>query len=319
MITSTITVLDGIPLNPGDVDWKPLESLGSLRIFDNHDPARLAERVRESDIILTNKAPIRAKDIAALKGVRLVGVLATGINVVDAEALKNAGIAVCNVPAYGVEDVAQHALALIMELARATTLHSEGVKKGEWQASGWCYWKKAPLSLCGLTLGIIGFGAIGQMLGRYASALGMNILAYSPGKRASVDYPFTFCEMDELFRSSDIISLHCPLNPATENLINSGSIAQMKKGAILINTARGRLVDEQAVAKALASGRLGGMGTDVLAIEPPTSPSPLYEAPNTIITPHMAWATTRARQNIINIMAENIRAFLSGKPANLVN
>lgn len=314
-----ITVLDGIPLNPGDVDWKPIQELGDLTVYDYHDPLLLAERVANSDIVLTNKAPLRKESIPALANTRLVGVLATGVNVVDIGALQDAGIPVCNVPAYGPEDVAQHALALVLELCRGTALHSEGVKAGEWQAKGWCYWKKAPLSLTGKKLGIIGFGTIGQYLGRYGHALGMEILAYSPHRKAAPAYPFEYAPLERIYSEADIISLHCPLTDATKNMINAETLKLFKPGSLLINTARGQLVDEQAAAEALAAGTLGGMGTDVLSVEPPVAGSPLFTAPNTLITPHMAWATARSRQNIINIMADNIRAFIGGKPINIVS
>lgn len=313
-----IVALDGIPLNPGDVSWAPIEKMGELVVFDDTRPRELEKRVQGADIILTNKVPLRKKDLPLLSDCKMIGVLATGVNVVDVQDFTQNGITVCNVPGYGVEDVAEHALALLLELARNTTIHSQGVKEGDWERSGWCYWHKAPLALAGLTMGIIGFGAIGQTMGRYANALGMKVLAYAPHRKAKTDYPFTYVELDELLANADVISLHCPLTPDNEKMINARALGKMKDGAILINTARGGLVDEEATAKALSSGKLGGLGTDVLGKEPPDAANPLLKAPNTLITPHMAWATKRARQKIIDIMAENISAFLSGKPQNTV-
>lgn len=314
-----ITVLDNIPLNPGDVSWAPVRALGELTTYDGTVPEQLAEHAAGADIVLTNKVPIGAPDIPALRQCRMIGVLATGTNVVDVDAMRAAGVTVCNVPDYGPEDVAQQALALLMELARGTALHSEGVKAGEWHRNGWCYWHRAPLCLSGLTLGIVGFGHIGQVMGSYGHAMNMRVLAYSRNRKSEVTYPFTWADMPELLRRSDVVSLHCPLTPDTEKLINAESIATMKRGAIVINTARGGLVDEAAAAQALATGQLGALGTDVLSVEPPDAGNPLLTAPNTLITPHMAWATVRARQNIITIMADNIKAFLQGQPINRVN
>lgn len=314
-----IAVLDSIPLNPGDVSWTPVEAFGELIIYDATSTQQMAEHAAGADIVLTNKAVISSRDIPALKQCKMIGVLATGTNVVDLKAMAEAGITVCNVPDYGPEDVAQHALALLLELARGTALHSRGVKAGEWHRNGWCYWHKAPLSLTGLTLGVIGFGHIGQIMGRYGHALGMRVLAYSRHRRGRTAYPFTWAGLPELLQKSDVISLHCPLTPETGGLINAKSIASMKKGVIIINTARGGLVDEQAAAQALACGQLGALGTDVLSVEPPAADNPLLTAPNTLITPHMAWATVNARQNIIDIMADNISAFLQGSPINRVN
>ncbi|MBD5641993.1 MAG: D-2-hydroxyacid dehydrogenase [Desulfovibrio sp.] len=313
-----IVVLDSYPLDCGDVDWKKIESLGELVKFDSTSSGNFADRVGDAEIILTNKVPVRAAELAHLKKCRLVGVLATGANILDLEALASAGLVAVNVPGYGVQDVAQHALALLLELARHTALHSQSVKSGEWQKRGWCYWLKPPLCLTGLTLGLAGFGAIGKTMGSYGHALGMKILAWSRSGRGKADYPFEFASLDQLLGASDVISLHCPVTPQTENMINAETLGKMKKGALLINTARGGLVDEQAVARALESGQLGGLGTDVMAIEPPDASSPLFRTPNTLITPHMAWATLHARQNIVDIMAANIATWQKGSPVNVI-
>lgn len=314
-----IVALDSWPLDTGDIDWQPLSRFGELELRKSTGPEDLAAAVADADIILVNKAEIRAKDLPALKKCQLVGVLATGANVVDLAELGHAGIPVVNVPAYGIEDVAQQALALLMELVRHTVLHSDSVKAGDWPEKGWCYWLKPPLCLSGLTLGVAGFGSIGQMMGKYGAALGMKVLAWSRSRKANPGYLFEFADLPDLLSNSDVISLHCPLSPETEKMINARSIEMMKDGAIIINTARGGLVDEKAVAAALESGKLGGFGADVLAVEPALPANPLLKAPNTLITPHMAWATLRARQNIVNIMAENIAAFLAGKPKNVIN
>lgn len=313
-----IAVLDGLPLNPGDVSWQPLEAVGKLTIYGSTAQDELASHVEGEDIVLTNKVPLLAKDLPLLKSCRLIGVLATGVNVVDLAAMRQAGIAVCNVPNYGAADVAQHALALMLELCRHTALHAASVKAGDWAQKGWCYWLKPPVCLTGKTLGIVGFGAIGQELGKYAACLGMKILAWSRSQTAKTAYEFEYASLDEIFTGADFISLHCPLTQATEKLINAQSIARMKTGAIIINTARGGLVDEEAVASGLCKGKLGGFGADVLDPEPPRLDNLLMQAPNTLITPHIAWATNRARQKIIDIMAANIRAFLAGEAKNLV-
>lgn len=315
-----IVCLDGGIINPGDVSWAPLESLGNLKVYHATDKKDFAKNARDAEIILVNKTPVFAQEIAALEKCRLVGVLATGVNNLDLRGLAEKNIKACNVPAYALDDIAQHAIALLLELARNTMLHSQSIKAGEWANNGeWCYWLKTPVSLYGKILGIIGFGGIGQITGRIASALGMKILAYSPGKKAEVDYPFEWAAPEEIFKKANVISLHAPLTPETEKIINEKNIALMQPGMIVINTARGGLVDEKAVASALKSRKLAAFGADVLSSEPPAADNPLLSAPNTILTPHMAWATARSRQNIIDIMAENISAFLEGRPQNIVN
>lgn len=314
-----IVVLDGTPLNPGDVSWAPIERLGRLTVYNNTSLDQITTRARNADIVLVNKVPLSASAIPVLSACRLVGVLATGANNLDLSALTAAGIQACNVPNYGPDDVAQHALALLLELARGTALHSQSVKTGDWNKNGWCYWLKPPVCLTGLTIGIIGFGAIGQKMGGYTSNLGMNVMAWSRNHNAKTAYPFKYAELPQIFAEADVISLHCPLTPQTEKLINKDSIASMKNGVLLVNTARGGLVEEAAVAEALINGKLAGFGADVLCSEPPNPGNPLLSAPNTLITPHMAWATANARQNIINIMADNIKAFMEGNIKNAIN
>lgn len=314
-----IVVLDAETIVPEEIDWQPLRQLGCLELYADTSPEEFASRVKDADVVLTNKVPIGKPELTTLQNCKLIGVLATGVNVLDLPTIKAAGIPVCNTSAYGVEDVAQHALALLLELAKNTRLHSESVLADEWQQRNtWCYWLKTPLGLQGLTLGIIGFGGIGQMLGKYAHALGMKVLANARHHNAQLDYPFEYVDQDTIFISSNVISLHCPLTEQTEKLINAANIAKMQPGSIIINTARGGLVDENAVAEALKTGKLRGYGADVLSTEPPLADNPLLSAPNVLLTPHMAWATLNARQKIVDIMAANIAGFMQGMPENMV-
>ncbi|MDY3810255.1 D-2-hydroxyacid dehydrogenase [Desulfovibrio sp. PG-178-WT-4] len=316
-----IVILDGAILNPGDVDWGPIEALGDVIVYDETSKEQLAERARGADVLLANKTCLRRDDLPALEDARMVGVLATGYNTVDVDAFAERRIPVCNVVAYGVDDVAQHAMALLLELCRHTSRHTESVKAGDWErAEQWCYWKSTPLCLEGLTMGIIGFGSIGRRMGELAHAFGMSVLAHCRTPKNPPAYsPFAFASLDQIFAGSDVISLHCPLTPQTHHLINAKSLAKMRNGSIVLNTARGPLVDEAAAAEALKSGKLRGLGTDVLSQEPPSRDNPLLSAPNTLITPHIAWATVKARQNIINLTAENIRRWQEGHPINVVN
>lgn len=316
-----IAILDGAVLNPGDVDWSPITSLGEVTIYDQTPHEALAERAEDMDVLLVNKTQLRKDDLDKLGKVRMVGVLATGYNIVDAEALAARGIPVCNVVAYGVSDVAQHAMALLLELCRHTSLHTESVKNGDWlKCKSWCYWKIPPVCLEGLTMGLIGFGSIGRRMGELAHAFGMSVLAHCRTPKNPPSYsPFAFSTLEHLLCASDVVSLHCPLTKETRHIINAKTISCMRKGAILLNTSRGPLVDEAAAADALKKGHLKGLGTDVLSTEPPSDDNPLLSAPNTLITPHIAWATTRARQNIIDLMAENIRRWQAGTPVNVVN
>lgn len=316
-----IVILDGGVLNPGDVDWSPIAALGRLRVHDATPPHLLEEHARNADILLTNKTPLRKKDAHALCNVRMVGLLSTGYDVVDLDMFTELGVPVCNVVAYGVSDVAQHAIALLLELCRRTSLHTESVKNGEWsRRQTWCYWKSTPLCLEGLTMGIVGFGVIGRRMGELAHALGMDVLAVSRTRQNPPAYSlFAFVDLDEVWGRAHVISLHCPLTPQTRHMVNARSLAAMRRGSLLLNTARGALVDEEAAAAALHSGHLGGIGTDVLSVEPPDPGNPLLHAPNTLITPHIAWATTRARQAIIDLTANNIRCWQQGKPVNVVN
>ncbi|MBR4742433.1 MAG: D-2-hydroxyacid dehydrogenase [Desulfovibrio sp.] len=317
-----IVVLDGHVLNPGDVDWSPLKKLGKLTVYEDTSPDKLAERVADQDVVLTNKVLLDAKTVPILAPhTRYIGVLATGYNTIALQEYAAHNIPVCNVVAYGVDDVAQHVFALILELVRATRLHSDLIKNGAWTKNGqWCFWQQPQLSLRNLVLGIIGFGNIGQAVGRLGHAFGMKIVALPPRNPVPAAYqPFAFQDKTTLLKNADILTLHCPLTEDTKFIINQKTLALMKPSAILINTARGQLLDEAAVAEALHQRKLHALGVDVLSQEPPQLNHPFFSTPNTLITPHIAWATSNARQRIIDLTAENIQNWLLGKPYNCVN
>lgn len=316
-----IVILDGYALNPGDNPWTPLEALGNLTIYDRTPPDCIVERARHADIVITNKAPLTAESIAALPLLRYIGVTATGYNVVDTQAAAQRRIPVCNVVAYGVNSVAQHVMALLLELCRSTSLHDASVRGGEWaSATDWCYWKSPQIELTGKVMGIVGFGNIGQRVGELAHAFGMAVMAYNRSPQTPPTFaPFSFVDMPTLFAKSDVISLHCPLTENNKGMINAESLMTMKHGTILLNTARGPLLDEAAVAAALHSGHLSGFGADVLSQEPPHADNPLLHAPHALITPHISWATLQARTRITQLTAQNIRAWQTGSPTNVVN
>ena len=312
-----ITILDGHALNPGDLSWDQIRQFGELTYYDRTENEELTiQRIGESEIVLLNKVPITRNVLEHCPNIKLICVLATGYNVVDCQAAAERGIPVCNVPGYGTDAVAQFTFALLLELCHRVGLHSDSVHNGEWSdCPDFCYWKTPQMELAGKTMGIIGYGAIGQAVGKIATALGMNILAYSRTQRPGHSY----VDLDTLLAESDVISLHCPLFPENTGLINQETIAKMKDGAILLNTARGGLINEQAVSDALCSGKLRGFAGDVVTTEPIPANSPLLGAPNCILTPHMAWAPIESRQRILDATEENIRAFLSNKPTNVVN
>lgn len=307
-----IVVLDGKTLNPGDLDWTAMAGLGELSCHERTLPENIVARSRDADVLLTNKTPLSADTLGQLPRLRYVGVLATGYNVVDVAAARTRGIPVCNVPAYGTNSVAQHVLALLLELTNRVGQHAATVRAGRWSASpDFCYWDGPLVELDGLTLGIVGSGRIGNAVGRIAEALGMRVIfARRSGGRV---------ELERVLRAADVVSLHCPLTDDTRLLINATTLAWMKPGAFLINTSRGPLVDEAALASVLASGRIAGAALDVLSSEPPPAGHPLFAAPNCIITPHIAWATRAARARLMSVAVENVRAFLLGAPINVVN
>ena len=323
-----IVVLDGYTLNPGDNPWDPLAALGDLTVYDRTNPEDVLERSRGAEILITNKTRLNADTLAALPDLRCIGVIATGYDVVDIAAAGKRGIPVMNVVNYGTEAVAQHAFALLLELCRRTALHDAGIRSGRWAAGpDWCFWDTPQVELSGKVMGILGFGTIGRRVAELAHAFGMKVIAASARKSAAelsassapVSFPVEFVEMDELFRASDVLSLHCPLTDQTRAIVNAANIASMKDGAILLNLARGPLLDEAAVAEALASGKLGGLGAYVVSVEPIAQDNPLLASPNTLLTPHIAWATRTARQNITRIIAENIAGWMAGQPKSVVN
>lgn len=312
-----IVIMDGHALNPGDLSWDFLKEFGTVTYYDRTiGQALTIERIGNADIILLNKTPITDSILAACPNLKLICILATGYNVVDCGAAARRGIPVCNVPGYGTASVAQFTFALLLELCCHVGLHSQSVHTGEWTTSpDFCYWKTPQMELAGKTMGIIGFGSIGRAVGKIAEALGMRVLAYSRNRRGEANY----VDLHTLLAQSDVVSLHCPLFPETKHIINADALTLMKDGAILLNTARGPLIDEAAVADALRSGKLRGAAMDVVDNEPIPADSPLLSAPNCIITPHMAWAPIEARQRILDITVENIRGFLEGRPTNVVN
>lgn len=306
-----IVVLDGHALNPGDLSWDGFEALGECTAHPRTAAADIVTRSRDADILLTNKTPLTAETIALCPRLRCIGVLATGYNVVNLAAARERGIPVTNVPAYGTASVAQHTFALLLELARRCGDHSAGVRTGKWTASEWCYWDTEQVELEGRVLGIVGAGRIGRAVGALGQAFGMDVrFASRADGRAG---------LEALFRSADVISLHCPLTADTQHLINSTTLAWMKPSAFLLNTSRGPLIDEAALADALDSGRIAGAAVDVLSTEPPPASNPLLSARNCIITPHLAWGTSAARRRLLAIAVENVRSFLAGRPVNVVN
>ena len=317
-----IVLLDGEALNPGDLSWAPLEALGELTVYPRgtNDPEEVIRRIGDAEIVLCNKTPVGRVVFERCPNMRLLCVIATGYNVVDTQAAKDHGVPVCNVPAYGTEMVAQFAIGLLLEICHHVQLHNEAVHAGEWErCPNFCFWKTPIMELAGKTMGIIGFGRIGRAVGRIAKALGMTVLATGSRRCPEGEQIAEYVDLQTLLTRADVISLHCPLFPETEKLINAGTIAQMKEGAILINNSRGGLLDEQDVADALNCGKLRAAAVDVVSVEPIVGSNPLLTAKNCIITPHMSWAATEARERIVEITARNIRAFLAGEPQNVVN
>ncbi len=312
-----IVVLDGFTLNPGDLDWRGFEELGHLTVHDRTPAGDVIERARGAEILLTNKTPVNAAAIAQCPALRYIGVLATGWNIVDVAAADARGIVVSNVPRYGTASVAQHVFALLLELTQRAGHHAQTVRAGRWAAcADFCYWDFPLVELAGRTLGIVGFGAIGAAVARIAQSFGMKTIASTRTPRTADGVEFV--AMDEIFRRSDVVTLHCPLTPQTEGLVNAVRLALMKPGAFLINTSRGPLVVERDLAAALDAGRIAGAGLDVLCTEPPPRDHPLFAGKNCIITPHIAWATRGARERLMAEAVENVRAFLAGTSRNVV-
>lgn len=315
-----IVVLDGYTLNPGDLDWSQLARAGECQIYPRTAPGQVVERAREAEIVLTNKTVLDRETIFSLPKLKYIGVLATGYNVVDVGAAKERGVCVTNVPSYGTSSVAQMVFAHLLNLTQHVAIHAESVRTGDWtRSSDFCYSLTPLIELDGLTMGIVGFGRIGRHTARIAKAFGMKIIFYDPFVLGVPDHEGTPVDLNTLFRESDVITLHCPLTPQTHKLVNAERINLMKPTAFFINTSRGPLVDEQALAEALNAGRIAGAGLDVLCVEPPKANNPLLRARNCYITPHIAWATRAARQRLMDVAVSNVYAFLSGKPQNVVN
>ena len=315
-----IAVLDGYTLNPGDLSWEPLRQFGEVTVHDRTPEHLAAERAAGAEIVLTNKTPMSAETIGKLPDLRYIGVLATGYNIVDVAAAKARGITVTNIPDYGTAAVAQHTIALLLELCNRIAGHSAAVADGAWTRSpDWCF-TVAPLKeLFGKRIGIIGHGRIGSQVGRIASAFGMEVLCERRRDPAPASiYGEKYVSREELLSESDVISLHCPLTPETKGLINRETISLMKDGVLILNTSRGPLIEERDLADALRQGKVAGAGLDVLSVEPPGADNPLLGAPNCVITPHIAWAAREARARLFEICLANIRAFLDGNPVNTV-
>ena len=318
-----IVVLDGYTENPGDLSWGRLEELGEFIIYDRSsltDEDEAIARIGEAEIVITNKTPITRRVLDSCPSIRYIGVLATGYNVVDYVYAAKKGIPVTNVPGYGTDTVAQFTFALLLEICHHVAHHSEAVHAGRWEQSpDFCFCDYPQIELAGKTIGIIGFGRIGQKVGTIAKAFGMKVLAHSPHEYESGKAIGTYVDLDTLLAESDVISLHCPLFPETEGIINQATIAKMKDGVILLNNGRGPLVVEQDLADALNSGKIQAAAVDVVSAEPIKGDNPLLTAKNCFITPHIAWATKEARQRIMDCAVNNVKAFLSGAPENVVN
>lgn len=319
-----IVVLDGYTENPGDLSWAGLEALGELTVYDRtplHDEAEILKRIGDAEIVYTNKTPLSARVISESPHLKFIGVLATGYNVIDVSAAKAKGIPVCNIPSYGTAAVGQFAIALLLEICHHIGDHSQAVHAGKWESCpDFCFWDYPLIELDGKTMGIIGYGRIGQSTGRIAQALGMKVLAYDAQKVPGLESDtMRYTTLDELFAESDVISLHCPLFPETEGMINKDSIGKMKDGVILLNNSRGQLIVEQDLADALNSGKVYAAGLDVVSSEPIKHENPLLQAKNCIITPHISWAPKESRQRLMDIAVENLAQFVKGTPVHVVN
>lgn len=315
-----IVVLDGYTENPGDLSWEGLEQLGDLTVYDRSLQDQVVERIGNAEIVLVNKVQLTKEIMEHTTNLKYIGVLATGYNVVDVEAAKEKGITVTNIPTYGTDGVAQYAIALLLELCHRIGEHSTTVFAGDWTTNAdWCYWNSPQMELAGKTMGIIGYGRIGQKVGAIATALGMSVIANDRSHTEGIVAGAKMVDLDQLFSESDVISLHCPLFPETEGLINKETIAKMKDGVYIVNDSRGQLINEADLRDALNNGKVGGAAVDVVSTEPIKQDNPLLDAKNMIITPHMAWASREARGRLMAIAVENVEKFQSGTPVNVVN
>ena len=315
-----IVVLDGYTENPGDLSWDGLAALGELTVYDRTPAEQVAARIGDADIVYTNKTPITRASLEACPSVRMVSVLATGYNIVDCQACRERGIPVTNVPTYGTAAVAQFAIAMLLEICHHVGHHDGVVHQGQWErCPDWCFWDYPLMELAGKTMGIIGFGRIGQATGRIAKALGMTVIAYDSVPTDSGRDTGRYVELEALWPAADVIALHCPLLPETKGMINRDTIAKMKDGVILLNNSRGPLIVEQDLADGLNSGKIYAAGLDVVCVEPIREDNPLLKARNCIITPHISWASRESRQRLMDVAVENCAAFLRGEPKNVVN
>ena len=318
-----IVVLDGYAENPGDLSWDEIAALGTLTVYDRTsftDEAEIIKRIGDAEVVVTNKTPVSRRVIDSCPSMKLIAVIATGYNVVDCGRAKEKGVLVANVPSYGTAAVGQFAVALLLEICCRVGHHDRTVHEGKWEnCSDWCYWDYPIIELAGKTMGIIGFGRIGRQTGRIARAMGMDVVAYDGSPTEEGREIARYVQLDELLGRSDVIALHCPLLPDTKGIINRSSIAKMKDGVIIINNGRGPLVNERDLADALNCGKVYAAGVDVVSSEPIRSDNPLLTAKNCIITPHISWAAKESRQRIMDCTAENIRAYIEGRPVNIVN
>lgn len=315
-----IVILDGYTENPGDLSWSGFEALGELTVYDRTPREQVAERIGQAEIVIVNKTPLDRATLEACSNIKYIGVLATGYNVIDIQAARERNIPVCNIPTYGTDSVGQFAIALLLEICHHVAHHDHAVHSGRWENNpDWCFWDYPLIELAGKTMGIIGFGRIGQATGRIAKAMGMKVVAFDeyPNEtgRALADY----VSLEELLACADVICLHCPLFPSTEGIINKANIAKMKDGVIIINNSRGQLVREHDLAEALNSGKVYAAGLDVVSSEPIRGDNPLLKAKNCIITPHISWAPKESRQRLMDVAVSNLQAFLNGKPTNVIN
>nr|WP_319473534.1 D-2-hydroxyacid dehydrogenase [uncultured Sphaerochaeta sp.] len=314
----TIVILDGYTENPGDLSWDGFAELGDVTVYDRTPSDVIAQRIADADIVITNKTPLTAETIKNAEKMQYIGVLATGYNVVDVQAAKESGVVVTNIPTYGTDAVAQFVFALLLEICHHVQHHSDAVKEGRWsKAPDFCFWDYPLIELVGKTMGIIGYGRIGQATGRIAKAFGMKVIAYDSYQNPELKDDYG--SLDTLLSESDVIALHCPLFPETEGIINKESITKMKDGVILINNSRGPLIVEQDLADALNSGKIAAAGLDVVSSEPIREDNPLLQAKNCLITPHISWAPRESRQRLMDIAVANLKGFLSGARQNVVN
>ena len=318
-----IVILDGYAENPGDLSWEGIEKFGELTVYDRSpldDEAELIRRTSGADAVITNKTPVSRNTIESNANLKYIGVLATGYNIVDYKAARERGIPVCNIPTYGTDAVGQFAIALLLEICHHVGHHHMEVIKGRWEKNpDWCFWDYPLIELAHKTMGIIGFGRIGQAAGRIAKAMGMDVIANDEVQTEAGGKIARYVSRDELYARSDVISLHCPLFPSTEGMINRDSISKMKNGVIIINNSRGQLIVEQDLADALNSGKVYAAGVDVVSKEPIKSDNPLLRAKNCVITPHISWAPTESRIRLMDVAVSNLRAFVEGRPVNVVN